>query len=128
MFSLPNIIDEKSKITQIKWKNMVSKSIYSNYENQLKKYIQGYSKLKNGPMANENFVEKLYIKEMSMSQARVNFRIRCMQIKTKMTQRSDPKNVKLLWNCSECGNIDSQSHMVWYGELKGRSSAQKVEL
>ena len=113
IFSLPNIIDEKLKISQIKWKKMVKKSVYLKYESKLKENIMGYSKLKDGPMANEKFGEQPYIKDMSMNQARVNFRIRSKQIKVKMNQRSDPQNERTLWKCSECGNIDSQSHILW---------------
>ena len=66
MFSLPNIIDDKAKISKIQWKKMVNKVIVSNYESKLKQNINGYSKLKNGPMASECFGQKPYITEMSM--------------------------------------------------------------
>ena len=32
---------------------------------------------------------------------------------TKMNQQSDRENARLLWKCSECGNVDAQSHIVW---------------
>ena len=31
----------------------------------------------------------------------------------KWNKRSDKQNQKSLWKCEECGNIDTQSHIVW---------------
>ena len=31
----------------------------------------------------------------------------------KMNYKNDPKNVKKLWQCSECEHIDSQGHFLW---------------
>ena len=39
---------------------MGKKSIYLRYESKLKENIEGYSKLKDGPMANEKFGEQPY--------------------------------------------------------------------
>ena len=41
MFSLPNIIDDKAKISKIQWKKMVNKAIISNYESKLQQNING---------------------------------------------------------------------------------------
>ena len=72
-------------------------------------------------MASECFGQRPYITEMSLHHARVNFRIRSEQIKVKLNQRSDAQNAKMLWKCSDCGIIDSQSHILWcpfYSELR----------
>ena len=73
MFSLTNIIDEKDKTYKLQWKKMVTKAIYSNYENELKSQITSYSKLKDGPMASETFQQRGYLEEMSMREARMFF-------------------------------------------------------
>ena len=30
-----------------------------------------------------------------------------------MNQQSDRENTKNLWKCTECGNVDTQSHNLW---------------
>ena len=112
-FSLPNIIDQNLKISKLQWKKMVRKAVNENYGNLLKSQISGYSKLKEGPMVSENFEEKSYLTEMSMMDARLLFRIRCKTNDIKMNQQSNKTFAKQLWKCSECGNIDTQSHVLW---------------
>ena len=64
-------------------------------------------------MASEDFEEKPYISEMSMIDARMLFRIRCKTNDLQMNQQNNKIYAKNLWKCSECGNIDTQSHIVW---------------
>ena len=112
-FCLPNIIDEDCPFSKLQWKQNVKKAINTKYESSLKVTIMDYSKLKNGPMKSETFEEKLYLTEMSMTDARTNFRIRSNMTNVKWNKRSDKQNQKSLWKCEECGNIDTQSHIVW---------------
>ena len=64
-------------------------------------------------MMDEKFEEKPYLTEMSMHEARTNFRIRSNMTDVKWNKRSDKNNQKTLWKCEECGNVDSQSHIIW---------------
>ena len=112
-FSLPNIIDQKQKISKLQWKQRVRKALYEHYGNHLKTQISQYSKLKDGPMASEDFEEKPYLSKMSMLDARTLFRIRCKTNDLQMNQQNNKIYAKNLWKCSECGNIDTQSHIVW---------------
>ena len=64
-------------------------------------------------MVSEHFEEKSYLTEMSMLDARLLFRIRCKTNDIKMNQQSNKTFAKQLWKCSECGNIDTQSHVLW---------------
>ena len=86
-FSLPNIIDEKHPISRLQWKKMVKSAIHENYEKELKLQISTSSKLREGPMAAENFEEKPYLTEMSMSDARMLFRICCKTNDIQMNQQ-----------------------------------------
>ena len=113
MFNLPNIVDDGISVTQYQWKTMVRKAIHAKYEDSLKNIIQKSIKLKNGPMLKENFEEQKYMKDMSMNDARTLFGIRSKTTQVKMNQRSDKENSRSLWKCSECGNVDSQSHILW---------------
>ena len=66
-----------------------------------------------------------------MADARIKFRIRSkMTNDVKMNQQSDKANARKLWKCSECWNIDSQSHVVWcpfYADLRERKSLDNDE-
>ena len=112
-FSLPNIIDEKLNISQLRWKQMVRKAVSTDYERELMSQIMASSKLRDGPMTKENFEEKEYLSKMTMSDARMLFRIRSKTNDAQMNQQSNQLNAKNLWKCRECGNIDTQSHILW---------------
>ena len=64
-------------------------------------------------MRGEHFEEPQYLKEMSMMDAQTLFRIRSQTTTVQMNQRSNKSNARNLWKCLECGNIDSQSQIVW---------------
>ena len=88
-------------------------AIRSKYEEAIKIKCSTYSKLKDGPMMSEIFGEKAYLTDMSMENAKTNFRIRSKMTNVRMNQRSDKLNSKQLWKCAECGNVVTQSHIVW---------------
>ena len=50
---------------------------------------------------------------MSMLDARMLFRIRCKTNDLQMYHQNNKIYAKNLWKCSECGNIDTQSHIFW---------------
>ena len=111
-YKLPNIIDQEVQITQLRWKSLVKKAIKTYYEDELKSKMTT-SKLKDGPMTKESFGFKDYLKQMKLSDARTKFRLRSNMTKVKMNRKSDPKFAAELWKCSGCGNLDSQSHIMW---------------
>ena len=68
-----------------------------------------------------HFCSTDYLKDMTMEEASTHFRIRTRTFNCKMNQSSDPKHRAELWKCSACGNIDSQSHILWcdaYSKLR----------
>ena len=83
-------------------------------------------------MSAENFEEKPYLKEMSMSDARMLFRIRCKTNDIQMNQQSNKSYAKNLWKCTECGNVDTQSHILWcpyFASLReGKSLDDDIDL
>ena len=62
-------------------------------------------------MVEENLKERSYLTEMPLANPRTFFRIRSNMTNVGM-KISDQKCAKNLWNCQECGNVDSQSHIV----------------
>ena len=92
---------------------MVRKAVPSKFEEMIKGKIKKKTKLKDGPINLENFEPKPYLSEMALTDARTLFRIRSQTTDVKMNQRSSKDHAKNLWKCSECGNIDTQSHILW---------------
>ena len=92
---LPNIMDDDilSDWNKSRWKRMVKRRIMEKCEDDLKESMKAYSKLRDGPMPNEEFKMKNYIKEMTVEDARTNFSIRSFMYRAKFNYRSDPKNV-----------------------------------
>ena len=76
--------------------------------------MDGYHKLKGSPILSETFEIKEDISKLSLVDARTNFRIRYSLLNNvKMNQKSNPEYARKLWLCDECGNVDSQSHIMW---------------
>ena len=112
-YNLPDIIDEPSKLSKLQWKNMVKRNIWEYSEKEIKLQFGSFSKLRDGPLMNENLKMKAYVKEMSLRDARTMFRIKTFMTKAKMNMKSNPKFANELWRCDDCKKMDSQSHIMW---------------
>ena len=74
-------------------------------------------------MKEENFKRKDYLKELTLSQVRMKFKLKTQMYEAKFNYKNDPKNKKELWKCHSCqsGEIESQSHILYceaYKELR----------
>ena len=109
-----------SVIGKAAWKRKVNEAAKNKYEEEQKTRInQTYSKLKEGPLSTEEFSIKEYLFNMNLEDARTNFRIRSKMIRTiKMNQKTNPVFARQLWACDACGNIDTQSHIMWCPEYR----------
>ena len=72
-----------------------------------------YSKLRYIGSSHEKLEVKDYVKNMSVRNARMKFRIRSFMTDCKMNKKSDRKYASELWKCDLCCNLDSQSHLLW---------------
>ena len=89
-------------------------------ENELKEKMERYSKIEQ--MKEEEYEMKSYLWELKMEDARMHFRLRTKMFTCKMNQGSDQKNKATLWQCTGCGNVDTQAHILWcpaYQDLRG---------
>ena len=126
-FNLPNIVIEDTSISKLQWKTMVKKAVASKFEEMIRGKIKKMTKLKDGPINHEIFETKSYLSEMSLTDARTLFRIRSQTTDVIMNQRSNKAHAKNLWKCSECGNIDTQSHILscpFHAHLRERKSLE----
>ena len=73
-------------------------------------------------MKTENFEIKAYFKEMNLSDARINFKLRTHMFDVKFNYKNDKKFASELWRCDSCQtSIESQNHVLWcpaYQELR----------
>ena len=100
---------EKEKSKGI-WKEIIKSAVKEKNGKELKEKITKLEKLES--MQSESFGLKDYLKELSLEQARVLFRVRTRMVKCKLNQSSQRANKAKLWRCDDCGNIDSQSHIL----------------
>ena len=111
---LPNLFDQTIPPTM--WKNMVKKAVIRANEDEVKKVLVSYKKLKNKNIVNEKYGMKPYMETLSVYEARTIFKH-----KTSMTQFvklnfKGVKKYKAGWKCNECTNLDSEEHLLWcYG-------------
>ena len=107
-------IYDLSKFTSLQWKNLVKKKILEkNRDDLLTNVKKNYKKINYNEMNNEQFELKPYLKELDMSSARDNFRLRSKMTRTvKFNFPSDRKYQAELWSCWHCSSIDSQTHIM----------------
>ena len=82
--------------------NLVKTAVRQKSEMKIKGDFLSYSKLENHNTVAEGLEIKQYVKNMSLRNARTNFRIRSHMIPAKMNRKSDPKFASELWWCDDC--------------------------
>ena len=101
---------------------MVKKALSNEIEKELLISTDKLKKIKDGPMKEENFEKQAYIKEMTLNDARINFKIRTHMLDVKFNYKNDKKFSSELWRCDSCQTcIESQNHVLWcpaYRELR----------
>ena len=129
---LPDITKETNfdAAEKRKWKRRIKEAVDKKNEKDLRESFDGYSKL--DQLIGEEFDVKTYLKEMHMTDARMFFRMRTEMFNCKMNRSSDRQNRVALWQCSGCGNIDTQAHIIWcpaYQDLReGKSLNSNTDL
>ena len=74
---MPNIIElGTDDISKQQWKNHVKRAVRSSFEEEAKIKIKQLKKLSEGPLVDEDFECRPYLKELTLSEARTNFRFR----------------------------------------------------
>ena len=112
IYKLSNIIDTEFKISYSMWKSTVKRAVKKTWEAELKASMNT-SKLKDGPLVGESFGLKDYLSKLQMTEAGTKFRLRSFTTNVKMNRKSDPTYAAELWKCDGCGNLDTQSHIMW---------------
>ena len=118
--SLPNCFEQR--IPQNVWKRLVKKAIDKANETAIRASTKSYKKMKEKVKDEERFECKDYLANLPLSQARTLFQHKySMTEKVKMNYKGDSSYAKSLWKCQECGNQDSERHLLWcsgYAELR----------
>ena len=79
---------------------------------RLKQEISSKSKVKDGPMAKEDFESKEYLAKMTLESSRMNFKLRSKMLDVKFNYSA--KHEKELWLCDSCcSSIETQSHLLF---------------
>ena len=80
------------------------------------------TKLKDGPLISESFGSKPYLKELTLNEARINFRIRCKMTDLAWNYKHDRTYQEACWRCDSCQTcIETQEHVLIcpaYAELR----------
>ena len=91
---------------------MGKEAIKENVVSKLKQELSSESKLKNGPMAKEDFEIKKYLDKMTLEKARMNFKLRSKMLYVKFNYSA--KHEKEFWLCDSCcSSIETQSHLLF---------------
>ena len=79
-------------------------------------------------MKDDIFELKQYFKDMTLQQARMQFRIRTQMTKCKMNYSNDMENRQSLWKCNSCEtNIDTQSHILFFPAYKALTEGKSLD-
>ena len=115
---LPDICFAKNRtMTGKTWNQLVKSKISAKMEADLLHEVKSkpYTKLINGPMSNERFETKEYLREMTLSSARTNFKLRSKTIEVKYNFKNNPKYKAERWRCDSCVSelaIEDQQHII----------------
>ena len=129
--NLPDIFEKQvfTGLSKLSWKRLVNSAIRNVEESRLKEIILVKSKLKDGPMATENFEQKEYLTTMKLPESRVKFQLRSKMLDAKMNYSA--QHEKELWKCDSCRSaIESQSHLLFcpaYASLREGKSLKNDE-
>ena len=110
---LPDITSKERSMSKKQWKSLVKRTILTKNEEEIKVKLKKYSKLKDDSIVDENFDKKSYLKSLNLMDSRLMYRIRSKTTGAKMNQKSDEDYSNELWKCEDCGNVDTQSHILW---------------
>ena len=110
---------------------MIKRALKDKCEIELKNEIQKSKKLKNGPMKEESFQTKPYLREYKLDDSRTLFKYRSKMLDFKFNYKNNPSHTKDLWNCDSCQSaIESQDHILWcpaYVKLREGKSLESNE-
>ena len=101
-----------TKIPKLKFKGIVKRAIAIENKNEIKSMM---TKSKCEDILSENFGLKQYFKDLTVTEARIKFRIKTKMIHAKLNFQNDRRNSRLNWICESCDNscIETQSHIMW---------------
>jgi hypothetical protein len=103
-----------SRIPKNEWKKLVHDAVFKENENEIRKSASSYKKMMNRIKVDEPFCCKEYLTNLPISQARILFNHKySMTENIKMNYKGNPSYANSLWKCSECGNQDTSSHLLW---------------
>ena len=102
-------------MSALEWKKIVKRAIQTVNEDELKEEIRKkYKKLMKSDLVDEEFGRKKYISNLNLQQARTKFKFRSsMTQNVKMNQRNNKEYADKLWKCDECGQQDTNTHLLW---------------
>ena len=112
-YELPDIIETNKNYSKECWNKLVKKAVRKKSEKSIKNEFAKSSKLEKLNVSSENLKLHDYVSNMSLRNARTNFRIRSHMIDTKYNKKSYKKNAAEIWRCDDCRSLDSQSHIIW---------------
>ena len=112
LYNLPDILSVK--LDKNEWKRLVKKAIYKENEENLRKKMLNYVKLKKSELISEHFGVQQYLKELNVHNARTIFKKRTSMTQyIKLNYSNDPRNVRSSWRCDSCQScVDSMAHVL----------------
>ena len=100
-------------ISKQQCKNHVKKAVRSSFEEEAKIKIKQLKKLSEGPLVDEDFECRPYLKELTLSEARTNFRFRSKMTDLAWNYKHDKSYEADLWKCERSQScIETQEHVL----------------
>ena len=104
----------KIKRSQLKWKKLVKKAILEKNETEIREAMQSKKKLKDRKISQDNYGMKSYVSKLSIHETRNIFKHRSSMTQNVKLNYKGVKRFELQgWKCNECGNLDSEDHLLW---------------
>ena len=112
-FMMSHDITNICTFSAAQWKSFVKKKIWQMNRAELLLRMKDYKKLSQREFKSRAFGVQDYLRTMSVSEARLRFKIQTFMTPTvRMNFRSDPNYRLQGWLCPDCNNIDTQDHVM----------------
>ena len=130
LLDLYQIDSYPEQLSKLQWKRICKRMVMNKNKTDILEQSKKYKKIAHEEMSKESFGVKNYLKEMTLTDAKLNFAIRTQMVRTVQANfKGEPMYKKNNWKCVGCGKLDTQEHVLRchaYKHLRIGSSLENV--
>ena len=113
LLELYGITVRPEELSKVHWRKLCKKMILNKNKIDILEKAKKYKKISYDEMKKESFEVKSYLKDLSLSDAKLKFAIRTKMVRTIQANFKGEQQYKSNnWKCVGCGKLDTQEHVL----------------